>query len=692
MKFPSQLCRLSSAPHDGFAVMSALLIAFGSFGYAANSWDGGGGNGNWSTAANWDNNAVPANSSSLTFAGTSQLNAVNDTGTITTFVGLTFAQDAGAFTLSGNALTMGGNITNNSANVQTIGMNLTLANIRTIQGGAGVTLSGTLTNSGGNRELINNLTSGTLTLGAINLSENATSRGITLTSNGTTVVNGVIANGGGSAAGSVIKSGTGSLSLTRANTYAGATTVNGGTLKLDFAAAGAPVSDILYNGVAAAGLSMVASGSNVGSPVSLVLTGQSGTANTQTLASLNLGQSSATRGTAAQLILQGGASGSVGLTISNASNPLVLYGGSTLNISLGTSDTVTITNGGTTSAGLVGVGANVGTSTLVTLNSSDWASLNGSKQIVAASYTNSFATTSNTNLDVLASGTLTGTAVNTLRLNQAAPTTVTVNSASTSINGILVTSAVGNNDVTIAGQAIRGANNQTLAVFQYNTAGDLIINSSIASQGTSGLVKAGGGRVVLTAANTYTGRTFVNEGTLLLDGGSISTGVVTVATNARLGGVGSVAGETFVSVGGVIQAGDGEVASGNLTFSNNLTFADGTRIELTLGAAGAHSSLVRAGGIWAFDSNQAFTLIFNGAAAGVYDNIISGLTGSESGLATIGTWTITNDGAVGTFSYDGSGGVDLTMSTIPEPSTWALLGLALAGLAGFGRKFRKRCC
>ncbi|HRJ71451.1 MAG TPA: autotransporter-associated beta strand repeat-containing protein, partial [Terrimicrobiaceae bacterium] len=399
-----------------------------------------------------------------------------------------------------------------------------------------------------------------------------------------------------------------------------------------------------------------------------------------------------TRGTAAHLILQGGTSGSVGLTISSASNPFILYGGSTLNIALGASDTVTITNGGTTSAGLVSVGANVGTSTLVTLNGSDWAALNGSKQIVASSYTNGFATTSSSNLDVLASGTLTGSAVNTLRLNQSAPTTVTVNSASTSVNGVLVTSAVGNNTVTISGQSIRGANNQTMAVFQYNTAADLIINSTIVNQGTSGLVKAGGGRVVLTAANAYTGRTFVNEGTLLLNGGSISTGIVTVATNARLGGVGSVAGETFVSAGGVIQAGDGVAASGNLTFSSNLSFADGTRIELTLGAAGAHSSLVRGGGTWAFDSDQAFTFVFSNAAAGAYDNIISGLTGSEAGLATIGTWTITNAGAVGTFSYDGAGGVDLTMSAIPEPSTWALLALASAGLAAFGRKVRRRNC
>ena len=56
--------------------------------------------------------------------------------------------------------------------------------------------------------------------------------------------------------------------------------------------------------------------------------------------------------------------------------------------------------------------------------------------------------------------------------------------------------------------------------------------------------------------------------------------------------------------------------------------------------------------------------------------MITGLAGTETGLATIGTWTVTNAGFLGTFSYDGAGGVDLAIAAIPEPTTLALLGFA----------------
>ena len=74
------------------------------------------------------------------------------------------------------------------------------------------------------------------------------------------------------------------------------------------------------------------------------------------------------------------------------------------------------------------------------------------------------------------------------------------------------------------------------------------------------------------------------------------------------------------------------------------------------------------------------------APTGTYNNVISGLTGTETGLATIGTWLITNGDVTGSFTYDGAGGVDLIVTAIPEPGTTALL---LAGLPLLGRRWRR---
>jgi len=76
---------------------------------SAGIWDGGGANDLWSTAGNWDNNAVPIFPHALTFAGSTRLNNTNDLSSIT-ISSLTFDQAAGAFTLNGNDTTVSGSI------------------------------------------------------------------------------------------------------------------------------------------------------------------------------------------------------------------------------------------------------------------------------------------------------------------------------------------------------------------------------------------------------------------------------------------------------------------------------------------------------------------------------------------------------------------------------------------------------
>ena len=134
---PNRNCFLVSA-------LSALLLAPTAF--AGNTWDGGGtavsGLFNWSDNLNWDSDTAPAYGTLLTFAGSTGLTS-NNNGATSSIVGITFNSGAGAFTLSGSSVTLGGNITNSSTTAQTIDLPLVLDNNRTINTTNGnITLNG----------------------------------------------------------------------------------------------------------------------------------------------------------------------------------------------------------------------------------------------------------------------------------------------------------------------------------------------------------------------------------------------------------------------------------------------------------------------------------------------------------------------------------------------------------------------
>ena len=185
----------------------------------------------WATGANWSNNAVTAGTTGVVplatdfaFFNQSSVNGAEiiQLGANTTIGGITFANTGTTLLDSDSAtprlLTLGsGGITINSgAGAVTIG---DATNVTNILLGAAQTWA-------------NNSSSSFTVLNGLNEGGNL----LTINGSGNTAISGVISNG------SLTTTGTGTLTLngSAVNTYTGATTVNAGTLALDFANLGTP--------------------------------------------------------------------------------------------------------------------------------------------------------------------------------------------------------------------------------------------------------------------------------------------------------------------------------------------------------------------------------------------------------------------------------------------------------------------
>jgi len=103
---------------------------------------------------------------------------------------------------------------------------------------------------------------------------------------------------------------------------------------------------------------------------------------------------------------------------------------------------------------------------------------------------------------------------------------------------------------------------------------DAIFNGIISG---ASITKVGTGSWTLTGANTYTGGTTVNTGTLFvnnLTGSGTGTGAVTVNSGATLAGTGTISGKVIIAGGGTITPGNNGV--GSLFINNSLLLASGS--------------------------------------------------------------------------------------------------------------------
>ena len=473
---------------------------------------------------------------------------------------------------------------------------------------------------------------------ANNVDLGGSTRTLTIGGNGNYEFSGVMSNGGLTVA--AAPGATGNLTLSNANTYTGNTTINSGTVVLyGGGRAGATNSDLEVAG----GLLNLSAG-------------------TKTNATFTLSGGTITNGTlqATSYALQGGT------IISNAT--------------LGTG-TATVTTGTTTLNGLLNA-----------------ATLNVNSGTLTAGSAGRF------------TGTPTVTVSNGATLNLAGNET---------FGSLAGAGSVSNS----AGRITAGGNN-TSTTF-----------SGVLS-GAGELTKTGIGRLSLSGSSSYNGATTVSAGELNLSGGSIASSAVTVASGASLSGYGSVG---TIGGAGAINPGNSPGIlttpqvnpSGGMDFNlemtgtaptyNNAASSVNDVIRIT-GVTPFSEALVAGNGINIYFSGAA---LFTGSTAVQYKGgFFTDQSASFASSITNATYNYYFADAGGSTIYNGAnyytkdqyetavlssnlmtiivttvaqtanfGGADISgqvmqVQVVPEPSTYALLGLSAAAFGAY--RWRRR--
>ena len=253
---------------------------------------------------------------------------------------------------------------------------------------------------------------------------------------------------------------------------------------------------------------------------------------------------------------------------------------------------------------------------------------------------------------------------------------------------------------------MRGGNGLTLTVDQSTdtTYSGLLQDGDANRIGT--LVKDGSGTLTLNFANTYTGTTTVDTGTLIIDGiQSSATGAMTINVNGTLGGSGTI-GASLLTVNGVIAPGN---SPGTLTTGSQLWNIGGSYLWEINDSGGSKGGTT--GWDWLdIDGDLNLASLSAGGFTIDIDSLNSSdLTGTADGFDYSGlaygdaygtTFIIATADTItgfesGDFILDDSGfvngklewsisesGTDLVLSAVfvPEPSSTALLGLGLSSL------------
>ena len=480
----------------------------------ANPWGGNSSvDSNWGTAANWGSGVAPGAGDTLTFMGTTRPTNINNLAADTSFAGLNFINTiAGqAFSLSGNRITLGGDIWLATAN-------------------------GTISDSSS----IPMILSG--------------NRTITTSANHNLTLSGILSGTGG-----LTKDGNATLTLNAASTFTGDVNINAGTLRVAYVAQTTnPTATGLGNPQVARSIS-VNSGATLAFDVHCPL----GDLNSNTIAASLIINGGAVINPNSWSTTLGPVTLNGGTMTAGAGNMFYgySYGFNNGNITVGGSSASTLSGDGSTYSTY-----KLGAAT-VTFNVADATSSPAADLLVTAPLVGGGKLAKSGNGTMLLSGnnTYTGnTAVSVgtlqfakmaslyngtsgnwtaakINVKSGATLALNVDSAatagfdSTNLNSLLTNiSVAGNATSGLQSGAILGLDTSTATGGTF-TQGNVIANSTGANGGAIGLAKLGAGTLVLDKTNTYTGATSVTAGTLSLTNACLADAAnVALTTGAAL--------------------------------------------------------------------------------------------------------------------------------------------------------------
>jgi len=237
-----------------------------------------------------------------------------------------------------------------------------------------------------------------------------------------------------------------------------------------------------------------------------------------------------------------------------------------------------------------------------------------------------------------------------------------------------------------------------------NTFGSGTVKNRGEITGNLAVTKTGGGTQVLGGANTYTGTTRINAGTLAVTGSLLSSGTVLVNDGGSLSGSGSVGAVTLAS-GSFLKPGN---SPGTLTAASSIWEGGSTYSWETLSIPSAGKvagtdwdlfSVTGALDMSALSSGAKMNLVLNSLSLAGFDTSapytwVIAKAGSFTGYADDNT-NLTNLFSIDTANFNAgvgpTGGFQVVTGTegslrtlnlmaIPEPSTGSMMALGFAGL------------